>query len=152
MGVTHPSPLPPPPLNPPPPFCHPQTVKHIILIVKYLFFLTIDFPFSISEVLIELWRASFRDSGPLDQYIKSRQDMDKKGKMGVHHYRRSCHTIRPYLQTLKDNIIKAEKDKAMKEFRSTESLNLSGTADTPEANKQAVIEHHIRCVQKWVKR
>ena len=47
-----------------------------------------------------------------------------------------------YLQTLKGNIIKAEKDNAMKEFRSTESLNLSWTAYTLEANKLAVIEHH----------
>ena len=68
------------------------------------------------EVQIKVWRACFLDSGPFDQYIKSRQDMDKKGKMGVHQYRRAWHTIKAYLQTLKDNIIKAEKDKAMKDL------------------------------------
>ena len=31
--------------------------------------------------------------------------------------------------------IRHEKDKAMKDSRSTESLNFSGTADTPEAVK-----------------
>ena len=59
--------------------------------------------------------------------------------------RKACNTIKPHLQTLTDNIIQAEKDKAMKEFRSTESLNLPGTEDTPEANKLAVIEHHTHC-------
>ena len=68
------------------------------------------------EVQTKFWHACFRDSGPFDQYIKSRQDMDKKGKMGVHQYRRACHTIKSYLQTLKDNILKAEKDKAMKDL------------------------------------
>ena len=56
------------------------------------------------EVQIKFWRACFRDSGPFDQYIKSQQDM--KGKMGVHHFMRACHTIKPYLQ---DDILKAEK-------------------------------------------
>ena len=68
------------------------------------------------EVQIKFWRACFRDSGPFDQYIKSQQDMDKKGKMGVHQYRRAWHPIKSYLQTLKDNILKAEKDKAMKDL------------------------------------
>ena len=61
------------------------------------------------EVQIKFSRACFRDSGPFDQYIKSQQDM--KGKMGVHHFMRACHTIKPYLQTFKDNILKVEKIK-----------------------------------------
>ena len=68
------------------------------------------------EVHIKFWRACYRDSCPFDQYIKSRQDLDKKGKMGVHQYRRACHPIKSDLQTLKDNILKAEKEKAMKDL------------------------------------
>ena len=66
------------------------------------------------EVQIKFWRACFRDSGPFGQYIKYRQDMNKKWKMGVHHYRGACHTIKPYLQTLKYNILKLKKIKRRK--------------------------------------
>ena len=49
-----------------------------------------------------------------------------KGKMGVHHFMRACHTIKPYLQ---EDISKAEKRKSDERVTSTESLYLSGTAE-----------------------